>query len=83
MLLLSVSVGLPAVKVPTKMPPAVPPGDVLSAIVELTMCITPSVWKIAPPCQPVEVLPLIVLLMIVHIAQRAQAAAHIVQLCCR
>ena len=26
---------------------------------------SPSVWKIAPPCQPVEVLPLMVLLVIV------------------
>src|SRR5436309_7849465 len=37
----------------------------LLAIVELAISIAPSVWKIAPPCQPVDRLPLIVLLVIV------------------
>src|SRR5580765_8299401 len=61
------------VSVGTKLPPNWPmkiadgaqSGPILFTIVEFTIVISPSVWKIAPPCQPVDVLPLIVLLVIV------------------
>src|SRR5688572_6317551 len=70
---LPVMIVLVSVRVGTKLPPNWPmksvegaqSGAMLLAIVELVMVMFPSVWKIAPPCQPVDLFPLRVLLVIV------------------
>src|SRR6266508_133155 len=64
--LVRVSVGTkPPPNWPMKIADGAQSGPMLLAMVELVMVMLPSVWKIAPPCQPVAVLPLIVLLVIV------------------
>src|SRR5512144_3112015 len=65
MVFVSVSVGAGPPKEPLKIAEGAQSGPLLLAMVELMISILPSVWKIAPPCQPVDVLPLIVLLVIV------------------
>src|SRR5689334_22225561 len=59
--LVSFRLGLAALKVPMKTAEGAQSGPALLVIVELRISIAPSVWKIAPPCQPVERLPLRVL----------------------
>src|SRR5512139_2536069 len=59
--LVSLRVGAAALNDPTKIAEGAQSGPILLAIVELVISIAPSVWKIAPPCQPVAVLPLMVL----------------------
>src|SRR5688572_17457369 len=64
---------LVSVRVGTKLPPNRPmtsvevaqSGSMLLSMVELLIAMFPSVWKIAPPCQPVDLLPLMVLLVMV------------------
>src|SRR5687768_2786180 len=63
--LVNFSEGIAALKEPMKTAEGAKSGPMLLAIVELVISIAPSVWKIAPPCQPVERLPLMVLLVIV------------------
>src|SRR4029078_600413 len=63
--LVSLRLGMTALNEPMKIADGAQSGPILLAIVELVISIAPSVWKIAPPCQPVGVLPLIVLLVIV------------------
>ena len=67
-------VALPSVNVPTKSPPAVTSwvsgggcGEALLVTVEFVTVTTPSVMYIAPPCQAVDVFPLIVELSIVAV----------------
>src|SRR5829696_5048876 len=57
----SVRVGAGPPKEPLKIAEGAQSGPLLLAMVELVIVILPSVWKIAPPCQPVDVFPLIVL----------------------
>lgn len=64
MLLASVSVALLSPKVPTNRSAGPPAGDTLSAAVTPVRLTVPSVMDSAPPCHPVDVLPLIVLLTI-------------------
>src|SRR5215207_9669743 len=63
--LVSFRLGIAGLKEPMKIAEGAQSGPMLLAMVELMISIAPSVWKIAPPCQPVEVLPLMVLLVIV------------------
>src|SRR6266511_2218466 len=61
----SLRLGTALLNEPKKIADGAQSGPMLLAIVELAISIAPSVWKIAPPCQPVDRLPLIVLLVIV------------------
>ena len=65
------------------MPAVVPPGALLPVIVELVTLATPSVMNIAPPCQAVDVLPLIVLLSTVALPSDAQPAGDVERPRCR
>ena len=60
------------------MPEAVPSGATLAVKVELVTVSTPSVWKMPPPCQAVDTLPLIVLLtMVVVPSERTPPATSV------
>src|SRR5688500_16596402 len=64
MLLVRLSEALAGVNVPTKMAASAQGGATFPLIVELTICMPPSVWKMAPPYQACAVFPLRVLLII-------------------
>lgn len=64
MLFVSFRLGTTALNEPMKIAEGYS-GPTLLAIVELLISIAASVWKIAPPCQPVDLFPLMVLLVIV------------------
>ena len=63
MVFVSLRLGLALLNEPRKIAEGAQSVPTLLAVVELPICRAPSVWKIAPPCQPVEVLPRNVLLL--------------------
>ncbi len=75
--LVSLRVGTTAPHAPMKMAEGAQSGPMLLAMVEFVMSISPSVWKIAPPCQPVDGVAADRAVYNVEGAQGANAATNI------
>src|SRR5512140_345556 len=73
MVLVNLRLGVTAPHSPRKIAAGAQSGAILLAIVEFVITISASVWKIAPPYQPVALLPLIVLSRIVNVPSERMA----------